>query len=85
MPSFGTLGQLLNLPPFSGDPPIFWFDLNHYIYVMCKNVKPYNNPFWGFEYWYPQEINKEWKNSGHLSFLPAAKCIGWQQVPPIVF
>ena len=33
--------------------PEFWFIL---VRSPSKNLKPYNNPFWGFEQWY-QEIN----------------------------
>jgi hypothetical protein len=53
MPSFRTLGQLLKLPPFSAQNlhsaggrrgPRFLLLLEP-----CKDLKPYNNPFWGFE------------------------------------
>ena len=61
MPSFGSLGQLLKLPPFSakkchsaggkGGPRIF-FLIGILIFMLlrspCKNLKPYDNPFWDF-------------------------------------
>ena len=57
--SFGTLGQLLKIPPFSaqkshsagggGGPQIFW-GVGILIFLLlrspCKIAKPYDNPFW---------------------------------------
>ena len=58
MQSFGTLGQFLKLPPCSpkysivrGVPPIlFLIGILIFLWVrsLCKNLEPYNNPFWDF-------------------------------------
>ena len=71
MTSFGTLGQYLKLPPFfaqkchsaggRGGPPNC-FLIRILIFLLlgspCKNLKPYDNPFLGFEQRHQQEKRK---------------------------
>ena len=68
MQNFGTLRQFLNFPPLSpqicdsaggrGGPRLF-FLIGILIFLLvrspCKNLKPYDNPFWGFEQRHPEE------------------------------
>ena len=60
MQNFGTLQQFLNLPPLSpqichsaggrGGPRFFFIGILIFLLVrsLCKNLKPYDNPFWDF-------------------------------------
>ena len=96
--SFGTLGQLLNLPPLSpqicgsaggrGGPRLFWL-IGILIFLLlmspCKNLKAYDNPFWSFE----QRHEERKKKINYLkywppSFPPAAQGSAHTLLGPII-
>ena len=58
----------------------FFYQIFFFIFVRspCKNLKPYNNPFWGFEQ--QQEIKKKWPPT----FMPAAKGSACTPLGPIL-